>query len=265
MTRRRNPSGWLQAARAGARPGVDTWLARALGRAGGVPGGARPGVIEKAIFSGRVELDGDLVRDPFHPVRPGARCRVDGSEVSLEAPTRVLMFHKPAGAAVVPVDRERGCSVYDLLLAAVPEGWRDIDWQAVGRLDRATTGLLLFTNEPAVVAHVTAPEVGLSKTYVAQVDGARDDAALAPLRAGVTIEDGAVDPVPARLLSPGVVELVLREGRHHQVRRMLNAARLPVRALHRSAIGTLLLDVPEGACRSVSPEELRQHLSWTSD
>lgn len=95
------------------------------------------------------------------------------------------------------------------------------------------------------------------------MDGHPDEARLEPLRHGVTLDDGPTRPAPARLRSPGVVELVLTEGRHRQVRRMLDAVRLPVRALEREAIGSLVLDVPTGAVRTVSDDEVRDLLGWT--
>lgn len=257
MSRNRTPK-WLEAARKGAAPGQGTWLARTLGRRGVVPGGE----VEKAIRSGRVQVNGALVRDPMHPVKAADELRFDGAIVSRSEASRVLMFHKPAGSVVAASDPERGSTVFVQLKAAISPELARYVWHAVGRLDRATTGLLLFTTDPAFVEHVTSPSRGIEKRYVARVDGRPTDSQLEPVRRGVTIEDGPVDPAEARLVGPGVVELVLREGRHHQARRMLNAVGLPVLALHRESIGGLRLDVPEGAVRELSANELRAGLAW---
>jgi 23S rRNA pseudouridine2605 synthase/16S rRNA pseudouridine516 synthase len=223
----------------------------------------RRAAAEEAIRAGRVEVDGLPVREPFAPVHPGARVRLDGREVDVgHPPLHVLMFHKPAGPVVAGWDRQGVGTVFERLAALLPPPLQGFEWLAVGRLDRDTTGLLLFTNEERVVQHGTAPATHLPKRYVAEVAGRPGEAALARLRAGLLLEDGPTRPAQARLRAPGVVELTLTEGRHHQVKRMLAAVGHPVRALHREAVGGLVLDVPAGAFRPLSPAEVAGALGY---
>lgn len=261
MTRRRTPK-WLQAARtsdAGFRSGEKPdWIARALSRAGVLP----PDQAAAAVRAGRVTVGGRVVREPLTMLRPGDEVWLDGRAVDLAAHTRVLLFHKPAGVVTSTVDPEGGGTVFARLSAALPPPLRGYGWHAVGRLDRNTTGLLLFTNDERFVAYATRPETHLPKRYVATVQGRADDVRLEPLRRGVVLDDGPTRPARAVVRAPDVVELTLTEGRNHQVKRMLAAVGLPVRALHREAVGDLVLDVAEGAVRELSAEEIRGRLGW---
>jgi 23S rRNA pseudouridine2605 synthase/16S rRNA pseudouridine516 synthase len=126
---------------------------------------------EQAIREGRVEVDGQVQREPFAPVQPGVEVRVDGQVRSLEAPPHVLMFHKPVGIIVAGMDPEGVGTVFSSLRAVLPAELQGFEWYAIGRLDRDTTGLLLFTNDERVVQHGTSPEMHLPKRYVAEVAG----------------------------------------------------------------------------------------------
>jgi 23S rRNA pseudouridine2605 synthase len=262
MARRPKTPRWLEAARRRQQPVPEgsraDWLVRALGRAG-VMSRAEA---ERAVREGRVEVDGRVETEPFAPVHAGSTVRVDGQPRSLEARTRALMFHKPAGVVVHGSDPEGIGTVFERLRAVLPPELLGYEWYAVGRLDRDTTGLLLFTNEERLVAHATAPETHLPKRYVAEVEGSPSQEALRRLREGIVLEDGPTRPAEARLLAPNRVELVLTEGRHHQVKRMLAAVGHPVRTLHREAVGELSLDVPEGAWRPLTDAEVEQGLGF---
>ncbi|PTL79285.1 pseudouridine synthase [Vitiosangium sp. GDMCC 1.1324] len=262
MARKPKTPRWLEAARRRKEPVPEgsraDWLVRALGRAG-VMSRAEA---EQALREGRVELDGHVERDPFAPVHSGSAVRVDGQPRALEARTLALMFHKPAGVVVHGSDPEGIGTVFERLRAVLTPELRGYEWYAVGRLDRDTTGLLLFTNEERLVAHATSPETHVSKRYVAEVEGQPSEESLQRLREGILLEDGPARPAGARLLAPSRVELVLTEGRHHQVKRMLAAVGHPVRTLHREAVGELLLDVPEGAWRLLTEAEVEQGLGF---
>jgi len=231
------------------------WLSRALARAGVMT----LSEAELAIRAGRVEVGGRVVRQPFTPLEPSAVVRVDGQRVALEAETKVIAFHKPAGAVTAPGEG----GVFVLLDAALPDALRRYQWHAVGRLDRNTTGLLLFTNDERLVGHVTAPERHLPKRYVAEVQGQLSDEKLEPLRRGMELDDGPARPAKARIRGPHQVEVILTEGRNHQVKRMLGAVGLPVRRLHREAVGGVALDVEEGGYRLLTPEEIQSGLGYT--
>ncbi|MDY7229047.1 pseudouridine synthase [Hyalangium rubrum] len=263
MRRKKTPR-WLEAARRRTEPvppgGRADWLSRALGRAGVMPRAEA----ERAIQEGRVEVGGRVEREPFAPVPPGVEVRVDGQVRGLDAPLHVLMFHKPAGVVVAGTDPEAVGTVFERLRAVLPAELRGFEWYAVGRLDRDTTGLLLFTNEERVVRHGTAPETHLPKRYVAEVAGRPSEEALARLRQGLVLDDGPTLPAQARLLAPDRVELVLTEGRHHQVKRMLAAVGHPVRTLHREAVGSVVLDVPVGSWRMLEGREVAEGLGFSA-
>ncbi|ATB36946.1 pseudouridine synthase [Cystobacter fuscus] len=262
MARKPKVPRWLEAARRRQAPVPEGeragWLARALGRAGVLPRVEA----ERAIREGRVEVDGRVERDPFAPVHARSEVRLEGRPCALGARTRVLMFHKPAGVVVHGSDPEGVGTVFERLRDVLPPELRGYEWYAVGRLDRDTTGLLLFTNEERLVAHATSPETHLSKRYVARVEGLPVEAALQRLREGLVLDDGPTRPAEARLRAPGCVELVLTEGRHHQVKRMLAAVGHPVRELHREAVGQVSLDVPMGGWRELSEAEVAEGLGF---
>lgn len=259
MARPRKPPKWLEAARQRPPGGGNDWLARALSRAGALPFGDA----EAAVRAGRVTVDGRVVTQPLAPVTATARVAVDGKPVDVKPTTRVVMFHKPAGLVTAGRDAEGRGTVFEALRRALPPALQGYGWHAVGRLDRDTTGLLLFTNDERFVAHATRPETHLPKRYVARVGAKVTEAKLAQLRAGVTLEPGVISkPAGAQARGDDVVELTLTEGRYHQVKRMLNAVGLPTLALHREAVGALVLDVAVGAVRELSADEVREALGY---
>jgi pseudouridine synthase len=252
---------WLQAARTrNASPvAKPDWLSRALARAGALP----LKEAEAAIAEGRVRVDGKKVLEPFSPLRPDSKVTLDGHDVEVAAATRVVLFHKPAGVVTSDHDPKKVGTVFQRLGQVLPPELQNFGWHAVGRLDRDTTGLLLFTNDERFVAHATSPESRLEKRYVARVSGQITEEKLAQLRTGVELEDGVTRPAGAKVREDGRVELTLTEGRNHQVKRMLGALGMPVLELHREAIGTLVLDVPEGGCRLLSDDEVETFLRYT--
>jgi pseudouridine synthase len=217
---------------------------------------------EAAIRAARVTVNGRAVLQPHTLLRAGDAVRLDRRSLRLDARTQVLAFHKPAGCVTSHQDASGHPTVFDRLLPALPTELRSFGWHAVGRLDVDTTGLLLFTNDEHFVAHATSPELKLPKTYRAQVQGTPDDQRLAPLRRGIPLGSKKTAPAGARVLSPTEVELVLTEGGFHQVKRMLGAVGLPVRALHRSAVGGVTLDVQVGAVRPLTDAEVRTGLRY---
>ncbi len=163
-----------------------------------------------------------------------------------------VLLHKPAGVVTTASDPQRRPTVVEL----VPHEPRVVP---VGRLDADTTGALLLTNDGQLAHRLAHPRYGVEKTYVAEVEGDPDEDTLQRLRDGVELEDGRTAPAQARRLGPGRVELVLHEGRKHQVKRMLAAAGHPVTALHRSGYAGLTLERLEpGECRELEPSEVRQ-------
>jgi 23S rRNA pseudouridine2605 synthase len=188
---------------------------------------------DELIKAGRVTVNGEPGQ--LNTV-VGARDRVevDGEEVARQRLAYVLL-HKPAGVVTTARDPRGRPTVVEL----VPAEPRVVP---VGRLDADTTGALLLTNDGRLAHRLAHPRYGVEKTYVAEVEGDPDDGELQRLRDGADLDDGRTAPARARRLGPGRVELVLHEGRKHQVKRMLAAVGHPVRRLHRSAYAGLTLE-----------------------
>jgi 23S rRNA pseudouridine2605 synthase len=203
---------------------------------------------DELIKAGRVTVNGEAGQ--LNTV-VGARDRVevDGREVQRQR-LRYVLLHKPAGVVTTARDPQGRPTVVQLVAdepRVVP----------VGRLDADTTGALLLTNDGQLAHRLAHPRYGVEKTYVAEVEGDPDDDALQRLRDGVELDDGPTAPAQARRLGGGRVELVLHEGRKHQVKRMLAAVGHPVARLHRSAYAKLTLEGLEpGACRELEPSEV---------
>ena len=204
---------------------LNAWLARA-----GVA--SRRGA-DELIRAGRVTVNGDPGRlNTF----VGARDRVelDGRLLGLEKLAYVLL-NKPTG--VVTTARDPGGR--PTVVGLVGHGSRIVP---VGRLDADTTGALLLTNDGELSHRLAHPRYEVDKVYVAEVEGDPSRKSLAALEHGIDLDDGRTAPARVRRLGKGRVELVLHEGRKHQVKRMLAAVGHPVRRLHRSRYGPLDLE-----------------------
>jgi 23S rRNA pseudouridine2605 synthase len=176
---------------------------------------------------------------------------VDGQEVARQRLAYVLLY-KPAGVVTTARDPQGRPTVVGL----VPHEPRVVP---VGRLDADTTGALLLTNDGQLAHRLAHPRYGVEKTYLAEVEGDPDDDALHALRDGLELDEGRTAPARARRLGPGSVELVLHEGRKHQVKRMLAAVGHPVTRLHRSAYAGLTLEGLEpGAWRELTDPEVER-------
>ena len=209
--------------------------------------------VKELVRRGRVLLDGVPAASPEQKIDPEtADIRVDGETVSCRRFTYVLL-HKPAGV-LSAVEDSRQRTVLDLL----PQELKRQGLSPVGRLDKDTEGLLLLTNDGALAHRLLAPRSHVDKVYYARVEGALEPADAAAFAAGMTLGDG-LECLPAGLeiLSPGECLVTLREGKFHQVKRMLAARGKPVTYLKRLSMGPLRLD-PElapGAFRMLTAEE----------
>ena len=211
---------------------------------------------EALVHSGRVQLEGRQVLDPDHPVsRVDARIEVDGQSVGLPA-RQYLMLNKPRGLVTTAHDERGRETVYRCFDGAA------LGWIApVGRLDKASEGLLLFSNDPEWAARITDPATGPDKSYHVQVDCIPDAAMLSALHEGVREGDELLRAKSAVLLRAGEkhawLEIVLDEGRNRQIRRLLDARGVGVLRLLRVAIGSLALgDLPKGQWRELSVQEV---------
>lgn len=213
---------------------------------------------EALISAGRVTID-DTVATLGQRVDPVAsRVAVDGQAIVLPEAACTLMLHKPAGYVVTAADERGRGTVYDLLVDP-PAALR-----YVGRLDRDTSGLLLFTTDGELAHRLTHPRYHVPRAYEAVVDGVPSREALDRLRHGVLLEDGATAPASVQLLgsdgaggaSRARLRLVIHEGRKRQVRRMLDAVGYPVRRLARVAFGPLRLGtLAPGESRPLTTDE----------
>ncbi len=205
---------------------------------------------DELIKAGRVTVNGEPGRLNT-VVGAHDRVEVDGEEVAGQRLAYVLL-HKPAGVVTTARDPQGRPTVVGL----VPHEPRVVP---VGRLDVDTTGVLLLTNDGQLAHRLAHPRYGVEKTYVAEVERDPDEDALRRLREGIELEDGWTAPAGARRLGPGRVELVLHEGRKHQVKRMLSAVGYPVTRLHRSTYAGLTLEGLEPArWRELDADEVDQ-------
>lgn len=240
------------------------------------PGVARPGVARHGVArvisklgmasrtqaaqwvrEGRVRVNGVVVSDPECPVRQGIDAvAVDGERPAAAVPRVIIMLNKPRGL-VTTADDERGrATVYRCLAGS------GLPWLApAGRLDQASEGLLLFSNDPAWNAAITDPERGPRKTYHVQIDRLPDAALLQALVRGVTVEGEVLRAGRAQTLRQGAkhawLSIELDEGRNRQIRRLLSAFDTQVLRLIRVGIGALQLGtLAKGAWRRLEPEDL---------
>jgi 23S rRNA pseudouridine2605 synthase len=210
------------------------------------------------IRAGRVRVDGRIVRDPEFPTVAGAhRIAVDDREIDAIAESpRYLMLNKPRGLVTTTSDERGRDTVYRCFDGS------GLGWTApVGRLDKASEGLLLFSSDPVWAARITDPANGPDKAYHVQVDRIPVDADLQAIREGIECGGAFLRAKSATLLRSGEknawLEIVLDEGRNRQIRRLLAALDIEVLRLVRVAIGTLQLgEVPKGQWRELTAEEV---------
>ena len=207
------------------------------------------------IRAGRVSLNGRTCRDPETRVRSARdRIEVDGQELAAHAKV-YLMLNKPRGVVTTASDEKGRETVYSCLDQGFP-------WIApVGRLDKASEGLLLLTNDSAWAARVLAPETHLDKTYHVQIGAVADAPLLDSIARGVRADDGSfLRAKHAQVLRGGEkntwLEIVLDEGKNRHIRRMLAALGIDVLRLLRVAVGPLALgNLPKGSWRRLTDED----------
>ena len=208
------------------------------------------------IIEGRVSVDGEVVRDPEFPISGDRqRIAVAGTE-STTGKRLYLMLNKPRGLVTTANDEQGRDTVYRCFDGG------GLPWIApVGRLDKASEGLLLFSNDPEWAARITHPDTGPHKTYHVQVDCIPDAEVLEQLVTGIMLQGERLSARSATLLRHGDknawLEIVLEEGRNRQIRRLLAALDIGVLRLIRVAIGTLALgDLQKGKWRELSSDEV---------
>lgn len=221
---------------------------------------ARAGVasrraVEEMIVAGRVRVNGEPARLGQRVDASKDKVEVDGSRIPLREDLVHYLANKPVGVVSTAADPEGRPTVVDLADPAT-RVW------PVGRLDLDSEGAVILTNDGELTNRLTHPSYGVAKTYVVEVQGSVQNRVARLLARGVELEDGLTAPAEVQVLERAkggsLVELVLREGRNRQVRRMMEAVGHPVRRLVRTKIGPVALGrLRPGTVRRLSPEEIR--------
>lgn len=220
---------------------------------------------EKIILAGRVSINGVVVSELGTKVDPGIdRVLVDGIEVTPADDSVTFMLNKPVGYVTTMFDPQGRPCVADLMpLTEFPSLY------PIGRLDRNTSGLLLFSTDGELGHGLLHPSHHVDKTYKATVEGIPTDEALNTLRCGVELDDGITQPavvevkqsitrrIRGKNLPFTILEITIHEGRNRQIRRMCKAVGNPVADLHRSTFANLTLgNLEEGNYRKLTSAEL---------
>ena len=208
----------------------------------------------KAILkSGRVTVDGKAEKDPGKKVDPAVhKIALDG-DILGGMRRAVIMMNKPAGFVTATED-----PVEKTVMELIPAELKHLDLKPVGRLDKATEGLLLFTNDGDLLHRLISPKKEVPKVYYARHEGQAGEEDVAAFAQGLTLRDG-LNCLPAKLepLGPGESLVTVCEGKYHQVRRMMASRGMTVLYLERRREGDLTLgDLPRGQVRELKDDEI---------
>jgi len=209
--------------------------------------------VKALLKMGRVTVDGKVEKDNGRKIDPEKQViTLDG--VILGGKRRVvIMLNKPAGFVTATED-----PVEKTVMELLPAEMKHLDLKPVGRLDKATEGLLLFTNDGDLLHRLISPKKGVPKVYYARHEGQAGQEDVEAFAAGLTLRDGTVC-LPAKLepLGPGESLVTVCEGKYHQVRRMMASRNMTVIYLERRMEGSLTLgDLPRGQIRELTEKEI---------
>ena len=209
--------------------------------------------VKLILKSGRVTLDGKAAKDGSLKFDPEKTVVCLDGEVLGGKRRVVLMLNKPAGYVTATEDKNDP-TVMELL----PEAYKYLDLKPVGRLDKATEGLLLFTNDGDLLHRLISPKKEVPKVYYARHEGTATEEDVAAFAEGLTLRDG-LNCLPAKLepLGEGESLITVCEGKYHQVRRMMASRNMTVLYLERQQEGPLSLgDLPRGSTRELTEAEV---------
>ena len=209
--------------------------------------------VKVILKSGRVAVDGKVEKDNSRKIDPDTQTITLDGEVLGGKQRMVVMLNKPAGFVTATEDKNDR-TVMELL----PAELRSQDLKPIGRLDKATEGLLLFTNDGDLLHRLISPKKEVPKVYYARHEGEAGAEDVAAFATGLTLRDG-LECLPAKLepLGPGESLITVCEGKYHQVRRMMASRGMTVTYLERRQEGCLTLgDLPRGQVRPLNQEEI---------
>ena len=209
--------------------------------------------VKAMLKAGRVTVNGKVEKDNGRKIDPKTQTVTLDGEILGGFRRVVVMLNKPAGFVTATEDKNDR-TVMELL----PENLRHLDLKPVGRLDKATEGLLLFTNDGDLLHRLISPKKEVPKVYYAQHEGTAGAEDVAAFAQGLTLRDGLVC-LSAKLepLGPGESLITVCEGKYHQVRRMMASRNMTVTYLERRQEGALTLgDLPRGAVRELAVWEI---------
>ena len=209
--------------------------------------------VKVILKSGRVTVDGKPEKDPGKKVDPAVnKIALDG-DILGGMRRAVIMMNKPAGFVTATED-----PVEKTVMELIPAELKHLDLKPVGRLDKATEGLLLFTNDGDLLHRLISPKKEVPKIYYARHEGQAGEEDVAAFSQGLTLRDG-LNCLPAKLepLGPGESLVTVCEGKYHQVRRMMASRGMTVLYLERRQEGELTLgDLPRGQVRELTDDEI---------
>ena len=211
--------------------------------------------VKVILKAGRVQVDGKVEKDNSRKVDPATQTITLDGEVLGGKRRVVVMLNKPEGFVTATEDKNDR-TVMELL----PEEMKHLDLKPVGRLDKATEGLLLFTNDGDLLHRLISPKKEVPKVYYARHEGTAGEEDVKAFAEGLTLRDG-LECLPAKLqpLGPGESLITVCEGKYHQVRRMMASRNMTVMYLERRQEGSLTLgDLPRGQVRQLTQEEIGQ-------
>ena len=209
--------------------------------------------VKLILKAGRVTVNGSVERDNSRKIDPATDVVCLDGEALGGKRRVVLMLNKPAGFVTATED-----PVEKTVMELLPKEMLAMDLRPVGRLDKATEGLLLFTNDGDLLHRLISPKKEVPKVYYARHEGTAGEEDVAAFASGLVLRDGT-KCLSARLepLGPGESQVTVCEGKYHQVRRMMASRGMPVTYLERQKEGELILgDLPRGAFRELTREEL---------
>ncbi len=217
---------------------------------------------ERLIATGRVAVDGEVLKSPAVTVTDASRITIDGAPLPDPEQPRLFRYHKPAGVLTAARDPEGRPTIYDRLPESLPR------LMPIGRLDMGSEGLLLLTNDGELKRRLELPATGWLRRYRVRVHGRIDESKLEGLQNGIVIDGFQYGPIQARLDrvqgSNAWLSIALREGKNREIRRVLEHFGWPVNRLIRLSFGPFQLGgLAVGEVEEVSAKVLADQLGGT--